>query len=97
MRGSRVLFMRRAIADMAIQNDQSRPVLRIPENLQRVLDAVEIICIADSQHIPAIRKKSSSDILCKGDTSISFNRDVVVVINPAEVIEAQMSGERCRF
>src|SRR6267378_1633379 len=62
-----------------------------------MLDAVDIVRVADSQHIPPISEKASSDILSKGDARVAFDRDVVVVPNPAEIVESQMGGERCRF
>src|SRR5437764_1502486 len=62
-----------------------------------MLDAVDIVRVADSQHIPPIGKKPRSDILSKGDTRVAFDCDVVVVPDPAEVVESEMGGERCRF
>src|SRR6266566_1051080 len=62
-----------------------------------MLDAVHIVRVADSQHVPPIGEKASSDILCKSHARVAFDCDVVVVPNPAEVVESQMSGERCRF
>src|SRR5262249_24988939 len=35
--------------------------------------------------------------LCKSDTRVAFDGDVVVVPNPTEIVESQMSGKRCRF
>src|SRR5438094_8842385 len=62
-----------------------------------MLDAVHIVRVADSQHVPPIGEKAGSDILCKSDARVAFDRNVVVVPHPAEVVESQMSGERCRF
>src|SRR5262249_14469575 len=47
--------------------------------------------------VPPIGEKTGGDILCKGDTRVAFDRDVVVVPNPTEVVESQMGGERSRF
>src|SRR5881296_995491 len=62
-----------------------------------MLDAVDIVRIADSQHIPPISEKASSDILSEGDARVAFDRDVVVVPNPAEIVESQVGGERRRL
>src|SRR5215813_7673095 len=62
-----------------------------------MLDAVDIVRVADSQYVPAIGEEAGSNILCKRDARVSFDRDVVVVPNPAEIVESQMSGERRRF
>jgi len=61
---------------------------------ERMLDAVDIVRVADSQHIPPISEKASSDILSESDARVAFDRDVVVVPNPAEIVESQMGGER---
>src|SRR5262249_9352375 len=66
-------------------------------NIQRMLDSVDIIGVADLQHVPSIGEKAGGDILGKSDARVAFDRDVVVVVNPTEVIESQMTGERCRL
>src|SRR5438132_3968970 len=62
-----------------------------------MLDAVHIVRVADSQYIPPISEKASSDILSEGDARVAFDCDVVVVPNPAEIVESQVGGERRRF
>src|SRR5215510_9368312 len=62
-----------------------------------MLDAADIVRVADSQYVPSIGDEAGSDILCKRDARISFDRDVVVVPDPAEIVESQMGGERRRF
>src|SRR5215831_6167427 len=62
-----------------------------------MLDAVDVVRVADAQHVPPIGEEACSDILCKGDARVAFDRDVVVVPNPAEVVESQMRAERRRF
>src|SRR5215510_5925727 len=62
-----------------------------------MLDAVDIVRVANPQHVPPIGEKAGSYILCKGDARVAFDRDVVVVPNPAEIVEPQMGGERSRF
>ena len=41
-----VVFMRRAVADVAVQNDQRWPALGLAEHVQRVLDAPGIVGVA---------------------------------------------------
>src|SRR5438105_1816095 len=93
----RVLLMRGAIADMAIQNDQGGSVFRLPEILERALDATEIVSIANPHYVPAVSEKSGRDVFREGDARIPLDGDVVVVVNPAEFIQAQMTGKRCCF
>src|SRR5262245_65888371 len=62
-----------------------------------MLDAFDIVRVADSQHFPPISEKAGGDILSEGDARVAFDRDVVVVPYPAEIVESQMGGERRRF
>ena len=41
----------RAGADVTIENDERRPVFRLAEDRERLLDALEIVGIADPQHM----------------------------------------------
>ena len=52
-------LVRRAIADVAVENDQRRPVFRLAEDRERLLDALEIVGIADPQHVPTDRRGSA--------------------------------------
>src|SRR6516225_8390790 len=95
MGGSAVLLMWRTIADVAIENDESRAVFLMPEDVKSVLDPIDVIGVANPENIPSIGQKSGGDVLREGDTRVAFDGDVVVVVNPAKVIQAQMGGERC--
>src|SRR5215472_8969321 len=83
MSSGRVLFVGRAVSDVAVKNDQRGPVLRLPENLESAFNPSQIIGVADSQHVPAISKKSACHILRERDARVPFYGDVVVVVNPA--------------
>src|SRR6267142_3601536 len=48
----------------------------------------------DVGHIPAITLESRSDILAEGEIGLTFNGDLIVVVQPAKVRKLQMSGER---
>jgi hypothetical protein len=50
--------------------------------------------VVDPQYIPAIGQKSLGDILREGDPRVSLNGDVVVVVDPTEVVESAMRGKR---
>ncbi len=88
-----VLLVWRTVADVAVQDDKGRTALRLPEDLQSVLDSIDVVGIADPQDIPAISQKPGRDILREGDARVSLDGDVVVVVDPAEVIQAEMAGE----
>ena len=49
------------------------------------------------QHVPMIAHEAGRDVLAEGEAGVAFDRDMVVVVDPAEVVERQMSGERGRL
>ena len=56
---------------------------------QAPLDAIEIVGIADAQHVPAVGQEPRGDVLGEGDVGLALDGDVVVVVDPAEVVEAR--------
>src|SRR6267154_2057097 len=94
VRRTGVLTMRRTIADMTI-NDYDRWSARgargIPE---RVLNAIQIVGIPDPNDVPSIRQKSPGDVFAERDIGFAFDRDVIVVIDPVQIIELQVPGKR---
>ena len=50
----RVLFVRRAIADVAVENDERWAALGLPEDIQRLLDAFNVVGVAHAQNVPAV-------------------------------------------
>ena len=97
MGGRRIDLVRRAIADVAVEDDQGRPALGRPKDRERILDPLEVIGIADPQHVPVIGEKAGRDILGEGDARVALDGDVVVVVDPAEIVEAEMPGQRGRL
>ena len=87
-------LVRRAIADVAVENDQRRPVFRLAEDRERLRDALKIVGIADPQHIPMVGEEARGDIFGKGDAGLAVDGDVIVVVDPTQVVESEMAGER---
>ena len=73
-----------------------RPLV-LPEDLERVLDAIDVVGVADPQDVPAVTEEPGRDVLREGDARVPFDGDVVVVVDPAEVVEAEVAGQRRRF
>ena len=90
-------LVRRAVADVAVENDQRRPALGLAKDRKRVLDPLEIVGIADAQHVPAVSLEARCDILGEGDAGLALDGDVVVVVDPAQVVELEMAGQRGRL
>ena len=73
-----------------------RPLVS-PEDLQSVLDAIDVVGVADAQDVPAVTQEPGGDVLREGDARVAFDGDVVVVVDPAEVVQAQVAGQRRRL
>ena len=93
----RVLLVRRTVADVAVEDDERGAALRLPEHLERVLDAIDVVGVADAQDVPAVGEEPGGDVLGEGDAGVAFDGDVVVVVDPAEIVEAEVAGEGRRL
>src|SRR5712692_8699417 len=82
---------------MTVENHEGGPALRLPEDLEGVLDAIGIVGIADPQNVPSVTQEPGCNVLGEGDARAAFEGDVIVVVDPAEIVEAQMGGQRRRF
>ena len=47
-----------------------RPLV-LPEDLERVLDAVDVVGVADPQDVPAVAEEPGRDVLGEGDAACS--------------------------
>src|SRR6266404_796712 len=94
VRSTCILTMRRTIADMTIDDYDrwsSRRSRGIP---QCVLDAIQVIGIPNAKDVPSVREKAARHILGEGNIGFTFDRDVIVVVDPAEIIELEVPGDR---
>src|SRR6516225_2626866 len=76
MRRGGILLMRRAVADVTVQNDEGRAALGVAKNVQRMLDPVDVIGVAHAQDVPPITQEPRRDILREGDARVAIDRDV---------------------
>src|SRR6476660_10626110 len=82
---------------MAVQNDECRPALRLLENFERLFDSVNVIGIADAQDVPAVSEKARGHVFGECNIRVPFDADVIVVPDPAENIQTEVTGERGSF
>ncbi len=47
--------------------------------------------------VPAVAHEAGGDVVLVGDPGLAVDRDVVVVVDPAEVVELQVAGDRGGF
>ena len=78
-----VLFIGRPIGNVAIHDDQSRTVRCFLEGAESPLQHLQVIGIADPGHVPAIGDEPRGNILRERQRGVAFDRDVVVVVDPA--------------
>ena len=91
VRRTRVLLVRRTICDMGIDNDQRRPILRVFERREGTLEQLQIVGVAHSRHVPAIASEACCDVIAIGQRGVAFDGDVVVIIDPTQVGEFEMT------
>src|SRR5207249_5671195 len=63
----RVVLVRGAVADVAVEDDERGAPLRLPEDAERVLDALEIVDVAHAEAVPAVGEKPRGDVLGEGE------------------------------
>src|SRR5215467_716348 len=83
-----------AVPDMAVEYDERGPPFGLAKHRKGVLDAVDVVCIADTQDVPTIGQESGGDIFGESDLGAALYGYVVVVPDPAKVIEAEVPRER---
>src|SRR5262249_35699174 len=92
--GAGVLFVGSAVSDVAVHNDQRRPVVRVLESPESSRQHLLIIGIADAGDVPAVADEAGGDVVGESQCRVPFDGDVVVVVDPAEVGELQVAGQR---
>src|SRR5215469_923181 len=80
---------------MAVENNEGGAAVRFPKDLECFFDATNVVRIADSQDIPSIRDETCLNVFGKGDARVALDRDVIVVVNPTQIVETEMSRQRC--
>src|SRR5215469_18707985 len=82
---------------MTVENNECGAAVRLPKDLERLFDASDIIRIADAQDVPSIGEEPTCNVFGERDARIAFNCDVIVVVNPAKIVEPKVSRQRCRL
>ena len=58
------------------------------------VDRLEIIGVGDMLDEPAVRLESRRDILAKRQRGLALDGDLVVVVKPQQLVQAEVRGER---
>src|SRR5438552_2843989 len=82
---ARILLARRAVGDVAVDDDQGGPVGGPLESPESPLEHLEIVGVPDPRDVPAIAEEARGDVLAERPLGMSLDGDPVVVVDPAEV------------
>ena len=93
----RVLLVGSAIADVAVDDDEGRPALGPGRGLVRTIEHLEIVGIAHPADVPAVGDEARGHVLAEGEVGMPLDRDLVVVVDPDEIVELEVAGEGGRF
>ena len=96
MRLRRVLD-RRAVADVAVHDDQRRALVLGLEGMERTLGLLEVVRVRNGRHVPAVGGEPIGDVLREREIGVALDRHAVRVVDPAEVGEALVRGEGSRL
>jgi hypothetical protein len=69
----------------------------LAERFERAGESFDVVGVVNAQHLPAVGLETTADVLVEGDVGRAVDGDVVVVVDPAQVRELEMPGERCRL
>jgi len=73
-------------SDVTVENHECRAALLVTEYVQCMLDEVDIIRVANAEDVPSVSKKTGSYILGERDVRVALDGDVIVVVDPTEII-----------
>src|SRR5262245_36939627 len=82
-----VLFVRGAVADVTVEHNESGTLFGFAEDVEGALNAFDVVGVTDAQDVPTVTQKPSCDVLSEGDARVTLDGDVVVVVDPAKIIE----------
>ena len=87
--------VRRAVGDVAADDDQRRALLLGLRGADRPLERAEVLGVRDRLHVPAVRLEALALVLGReAERRRAVDRDVVVVVEVDEPAEAEVAGDR---
>ena len=97
VRIGRAGFVRCAVGNHAFHGDERRAALMLDDFAIGRIERGQIVGVFHRQHMPTQAAETRGDVLAECQLCAAFDRDLIVVVNPAQVIELQMAGDRRRF
>ena len=90
-------LLRGPVADHALHDHECGLLLLGLEGLERLGERGGVIGVGNPLDPPAEALKLLSDILGEGEVRLPLDRDLIVVVEPAEVGQAEVAGDRRRL
>ena len=97
VRAARVLLRRRAVRDVRVDDDQRGASDLAAERLERPREHLEVVRVGDPRDVPAVAGEPRGHVLAEREGGVPLDRDVVVVVHPAQVRQLEMARERGRL
>jgi hypothetical protein len=66
---------------MTVENNECGAAFRLPKDLERLFDAIDVVRIADSQDIPSIRDESRLNVFGERDARVAWLEPVCTEVN----------------
>src|SRR5690349_19912325 len=85
VRAAGVLHVRSTIGDKAVDHDERRPIDGVMKDIQRALQHIEIVGIADTRYVPACTDDPGCPIFAECHLGMAFNRDFVPSVKPSAI------------
>ena len=97
MGGAGVLLVRRTIGDVAVDDDEGRPVVGVLERVERPAQHFQVVSVTHPGDVPAIADKTGGHVITKSPLRVALDGDLVVVVDPAQIGKFKMAGQRRRL
>src|SRR5215471_3374288 len=82
---------------MAVNDDERRSrglPLCYPDGM---IEKVEVVGVADALNVPIVRHETRRDVVAEGKRRVTFDGDAVVVVDPDQLVQLEMAGQRGRL
>ena len=97
MRLGGVVLMRTAVAYVRAHDDQGRPARFRFCSLDGAVQCCDVVGVGDVLNVPAVCLEARAGIIAEGERSVTFDRDVIVVVEADQLAESGVTGEGCGF
>ena len=71
VRRARVLLVRRAVGDVAVDDDQRRAIGGALERPERALEHLEVVGVADAGDVPAVADEARRHVVAEGQLGVA--------------------------